>query len=292
MPQLQYVKGKEGWMNGTIISTGTHKARLFSYASTSTDNIAIASSTNATPIVLTCTSVPAGWAIGDIIIVRNHATNTNANGTWRIQAITTGASGTITLGTVPAPGETTLNVAGNGVGGATGTVLNTGITSASTALPAAVAGSTDQTLGSVTVTKGVFSSGNPSWSVSASTLIDGLILYQSAATDRAYFITDGKHLIRLTKAISSSDTTLNIEPLPYALTAATVTFSNGQSIAITGGTTAGSTQLTCTSAGGAVPVGHTAELTITNFNLPLTTGSPGTQTVNLTVDSTNGWFTI
>lgn len=294
MPQIAMPKGKQGWMDGTIISTGTHKLRLFDIAATSTDNIAIASSTNATPIVVTCTSVPAGWAVGDWVIIRNHATNTNANGFWQITAITTGASGTITLGTVPAPGETSLNVTGNGVGGATGTVFNISVTSTSSTVPAAAAGSTDLTLTGVTVVKGKFTASNApaTWSASQSTLITGFLAYQSTATDRAHFISDGKHLIRLTKAISSTDTTINIEPLPYALTAATVIFSNGQSIAITGGTTQGSTALTCTSAGGAVPIGHTAELSITNFNLPLTTGSPGTQTVNMTIDGTNGIYTI
>jgi hypothetical protein len=293
MPQVVLPKGKEKWMNGGIISSDTHKARLLDIATTSTDNVVIASSTNANPIVLTCTSVPAGWAVGDWVIVRNHATNTNANGYWQITAITTGASGTITLGTIPAPGESSLNVQGNGVGGATGTVWNLSVVATPSTIPAAVAGSTDLTLTGVSVTKGKFTATNApaTWSVSPSTLVYGFALMDTT-NNWVHFFSDGKHLIRLAKAIASTDTTIIVEPLPYALTAATVIFSNGQSIAITGGTTQGSTSLTCTSAGGAVPIGHTAELAITNFSLPLTTGSPGVQTVNMTIDATNGFYTV
>jgi hypothetical protein len=67
----------------------------------------ITSSTNATPIAITCTA--HGYSTGDTVVITGHTTNTNANGTWEIT--NTGAN-TFTLdGSV-----------GNGVGGATGTV--------------------------------------------------------------------------------------------------------------------------------------------------------------------------
>lgn len=69
--------------------------------------IAIVSSTNATPIVLTVTS--HGYSNGDTITVAGHTTNTAANGTWIIAGVTTN---TFNL----------VNSVGNGVGGATGTV--------------------------------------------------------------------------------------------------------------------------------------------------------------------------
>lgn len=68
----------------------------------------ISSSTNAAPIVIT-TSSAHGFAPSDKVVVASHTTNTNANGTWDIQAIT---STTITL----------RGTTGNGVGGAAGTV--------------------------------------------------------------------------------------------------------------------------------------------------------------------------
>jgi hypothetical protein len=69
--------------------------------------IAIASSTNATPIAITTSSAHA-YSTGDTVFICDHATNTNANGTWEI---TVTGSTTFTL-----TGST-----GNGVGGASGT---------------------------------------------------------------------------------------------------------------------------------------------------------------------------
>jgi len=46
-------------------------------------NINISSSTNATPIVVT-TSSSHGLSAGDTVIIDNHATNTNANGVWKV----------------------------------------------------------------------------------------------------------------------------------------------------------------------------------------------------------------
>lgn len=67
----------------------------------------IVSSTNASPIVVTATG--HGLGVGDKVIVDSHATNTAANGTWDISAVT---ANTLTL----------RGTTGNGVGGATGTV--------------------------------------------------------------------------------------------------------------------------------------------------------------------------
>lgn len=67
----------------------------------------IFSSTNANPTVITVT-VSHLFTVGDRVIVENHATNTAANGVHTVTAIT---------------GTTiTLDVAGNGVGGNTGTI--------------------------------------------------------------------------------------------------------------------------------------------------------------------------
>jgi len=67
--------------------------------------LAITSSTNATPIVVT--KVAHGLATGDIITVNGHATNTAANGRWtviRVDADTFSLTGSV----------------GNGIGGGTG----------------------------------------------------------------------------------------------------------------------------------------------------------------------------
>jgi hypothetical protein len=73
----------------------------------SAPTVAIASSTNAAPIAIT-TSTAHGYSTGDTVFICDHATNTNANGTWEI---TVTGSTTFTL-----TGST-----GNGIGGASGT---------------------------------------------------------------------------------------------------------------------------------------------------------------------------
>lgn len=82
--------------------------------------LAISSSTNASPIVVT-TATAHGLTTGDRAVVRQHATNNAANGTWTVTV--TGAN------TIELDGST-----GNGVGGATGTVAPL-IYGASTTLP-------------------------------------------------------------------------------------------------------------------------------------------------------------
>lgn len=73
---------------------------------------AISSSTNASPIVIT-TAVAHGRRNGDYVAIVGHATNTNANGVWKITA----ASGSV---------YSLVGSTGNGVGGATGTVQGSG----------------------------------------------------------------------------------------------------------------------------------------------------------------------
>lgn len=68
--------------------------------------ISITSSTNATPIVITRAS--HGLTTGDTVVITGHTTNTNANGTWEVNVLT---SSTFEL----------VGSVGNGVGGASGT---------------------------------------------------------------------------------------------------------------------------------------------------------------------------
>ena len=74
---------------------------------------AIASSTNASPIVVTA-GAAHGYSTGDVVTISGHATNTAANGTW---VITSTGSTTFELTTNVKSG---LISTGNGVGGATG----------------------------------------------------------------------------------------------------------------------------------------------------------------------------
>ncbi len=69
--------------------------------------VAIVSSTNATPIVVTANA--HGYSNGDVVNIAGHLVNTAANGTWVAASV---AANTITL----------TSSIGNGAGGATGTV--------------------------------------------------------------------------------------------------------------------------------------------------------------------------
>jgi hypothetical protein len=80
--------------------------------------VAIASSTNATPIVVT-TSTPHGLGTGQSVIITDHLVNTAANGIWIV--VVTGAS-TFSIYTLAG-----VAVAGVGVGGASGNVQSLGL---------------------------------------------------------------------------------------------------------------------------------------------------------------------
>lgn len=73
----------------------------------------IASSTNATPIVVT-TATPHLRVDGDVVTIASHLVNTAANGTWKVDVL---SSTTFSL----------IGSIGVGVGGATGTVQATGV---------------------------------------------------------------------------------------------------------------------------------------------------------------------
>lgn len=83
----------------------------------------IASSTNATPIEVT-TSASHGLLDGDRIEIVGHATNTAANGVWYVLVI---SATKIRLYSAWTAGAVATAVAGNGVGGATGTVQYLGL---------------------------------------------------------------------------------------------------------------------------------------------------------------------
>lgn len=78
--------------------------------------ISIASSTNATPIVIT-TSIAHGLVPGDYVTVYSHTTNTNANGVWKVGTTPTSTSFQI----LQIDGT---NTTGNGAGGASGFIVN------------------------------------------------------------------------------------------------------------------------------------------------------------------------
>lgn len=93
---------------GTVTTYVASASGVYATPPNYTNNVAksIASSTNASPIVIT-TSAAHGYATGDTVYVSGHLVNTAANGSWTI---------TVTGGTTFSLNSST----GNGVGAATG----------------------------------------------------------------------------------------------------------------------------------------------------------------------------
>jgi hypothetical protein len=86
-------------------------------------SFAIASSTNATPIVVT-TGLAHDLSEGDYVSIQDHATNTAANGIYPVHVI----NGTqFSLYTSVSSGGLSGPIAGTGVGGASGTVRGLGL---------------------------------------------------------------------------------------------------------------------------------------------------------------------
>lgn len=105
---------RQALARSVLTSPDSHVLR-FAYATATNSTVAggyatpvaIASSTNANPIVVTTAAVH-GLAVGDCVVIDGHLVNTNANGGW-------------VAVTVPTTTTFTIAALGNGVGGATGT---------------------------------------------------------------------------------------------------------------------------------------------------------------------------
>lgn len=117
--------GLKAAVSGSAITTGLTITGLTGYPPltivagsnvTVANNLSVAnvSSTNATPIVMTTAATT--YAVGQIVVISGHTTNTAANGTWRVRA----TNGTTTVTLEHLDGSDSV---GNGVGGATGTTV-------------------------------------------------------------------------------------------------------------------------------------------------------------------------
>ncbi len=110
--------GDEVRVIGSPAPTSIGPATWTDCATKTHQTMAIVSSTNATPIVVTISSANytiLSPAVGDTVVIYNHQTNTRANGVWKISAV----NGTDSVTLVNADGSASV---GNGVGGATGTL--------------------------------------------------------------------------------------------------------------------------------------------------------------------------
>ena len=222
MSNRLFLSGKHAVnIKGVSVTADALKATLL-LMNTAAGKIAIiSSSTNATPIALTTTGAH-GYNPGDILVVGNHATNTCANGTWQAGAGTSGT--TINL----ARSLDGVNSQGNGVGGATGYVID--LTTATTL--ADVSGNsygTDQALTAVTDTGGTVNAASWTWTALASSAnkVYGMAVYDNTSNNLLAWY-DGLYQVRVTTQAAASSTTIAVESLLAIIPSGTVlTFSDG-----------------------------------------------------------------
>lgn len=261
-------KGREGFLDGSIDwDTNTFSAALLDLGTADTAIKAIASSTNATPIVVTATS--HGFTNGDLVFIDGHATNTAANGFWKIANV---ATNTFEL-TNPV---LSTNAVGNGVGGATGYAVCYG--------PSASADNWDDfdgalvgskvTLTGNTVTAGVADANDATFTAVTGNSVEAIAIFKdtgTASTSRMVCLITGKFIVTCAVQANTSATSITVDALPYAIPTATVlAFSNGASATLSALANAGDRTLTVSALAANITAGSRALSPITGSGLPIT----------------------
>lgn len=228
---------------------------------------AIASSTNATPIVVTATS--HGFANGDIVYIAGHTTNTCANGVWQIA---NQATNTFEL-TDPVTGT---NVVGNGVGGATGYVVNLGPSTAGDFfddLNGCLVGS-KVNLTSPTIVQGVADAADPTFTSVSGASVEAVGIIRDTGTDstsETVALITGDFVVTCAAQASASATSVAVERLPAGIPNGSVlAFSNGASATLSGAAAAGDRTLTVTALAAIITAGSRALAPATASGLPVT----------------------
>lgn len=98
----QVLRSPDPWVASFLAAVASDSAASLTWF----QPVLISSSTNANPTVVTTATVH-GLAVGDVVEIRDHAGNTNANGVWVVSVV-----GSTTTFTIPYPA--------NAVGTATG----------------------------------------------------------------------------------------------------------------------------------------------------------------------------
>jgi hypothetical protein len=267
MGMALYQKGREGFLDGTLDwDTNSFKVALLDLDTADVGVKLIASSTNATPIVVTATA--HGFSNGDIVSITGHTTNTAANGIWKIANV---AANTFEL---QRPDGT--NSTGNGVGGATGRAVNLGASASgdnwddfdACLVGAAVA------ITSPTVLNGVADAADPTFTAVTGASVEAFAIYKdtgTASTSRMTFFNDGRQIVTVAAAPTGTYTTVAVEPLAGGVPNGTVlAFSNGQSVTLNAAANLGDRTITVVSTAVALTAGSRADAPVTGSGLPVT----------------------
>jgi hypothetical protein len=276
--------GRSGFLDGTIDwDTNTMKCALLDLGTPDVGIKAIASSTNATPIVVTATA--HGFSNGDIVVIGGHATNTAANGVWAITGV---AANTFNL-TDPVSGA---NAVGNGIGGATGYAVCLGPSAAGDNwddFDAAVVG-TPQTLTLPTVTSGVADAADPTFTAVTGASVEAFAIYKdtgTASTSRMAFFNDGRHIVTCAAQAAAAATTVAVERLTAGIPNGTVlAFSNGASATLSALANAGDRTITVTALAAIITAGSRADAPMTGSGLPVT---PNGGNIAITFPASGPW---
>lgn len=263
-----FEKGREGFLDGSIDwDTDTISAALMDFGTADVGIKAIASSTNATPIVVTATS--HGFTNGDLVFIDGHTTNTAANGFWKIA---NQAANTFEL-TNPI---TATNAVGNGVGGATGYAICYGPSASGDNwddFNGALVGSLVN-LGTKTVTAGVANAATTTFTSVTGSSVEGIAILKDTGTpssSRMIALITGKHIVTCAVLASSSATTIVVDPLTAAIPNGTVlAFSNGASATLSSLASAGDRSLAVSALAANVTAASRALAPATGSGLPVT----------------------
>lgn len=263
-----FEKGREGFLDGSIDwDTNTFSAALLDLGTADVGIKQIASSTNATPIVVTATS--HGFTNGDLVFIDGHTTNTAANGFWKIANV---ATNTFEL-TNPV---TAANAVGNGVGGATGYAVNYGPSASGDNwddFDGALVGS-KVTLTGPTVTAGVADAGDVTFTSVTGNSVEAIIIFKdtgTTSTSRVVALITGKFIVTCAVQANTSATSITVDALPYAIPSGTVlAFSNGASATLSALANAGDRSLTVSALAANITAGSRALSPITGSGLPIT----------------------
>jgi len=248
----------------------TFKAALIRFTGTSDGGIRqISSSTSATPPVIT-TAVAHGFTTGDTVYISDHATNTAANGLFKI----TSASASVFSLTRYYDGA---NVVGTGVGGATGYAVNLGPSTSGDFYDdfdgGANAVGLSTALANKTKASGVADADDITFNTVSGSAIEAVLVIRDTAvatTSELVALITGKFLGVVAADAAASATTIWVDkPLPANVASQSVTFSNNV-IATTVAGTAGNRNLTCTALPGAIAAGNQGLIVLSGSGLPVT----------------------
>ena len=280
MADQMFEKGREGFLGGTLDwDSTTFSAALLDLDTADVGIKAIASSTNATPIVVTATS--HGFSNGDIVVITGHATNTAANGVWAIASV---ATNTFAL-TDPITGG---NAVGNGVGGATGRAVCLGPSTSGDNwddFDGALVGA-KVNLASPTITAGVADAADVTFTSVSGATVEAVVIFRDTGTTTTSTMTaliDGHQIVTCAAAASTSATTVAVERLRGGIAnGAVLAFSDGHSATLSALANAGDRTLTVSALAAGIAAGSRADAAISGSGLPVT---PNGGNITLTFDS-------